>query len=182
MYLIVLDEYANAEVLRDGLGFDNSPFIDSLRALGFHVPNAVWSNYAMTAHSLPSLLNAAHVYPIARDLPLGSADPTLESHLLTESRVARFLQARGYRVVLFPSLWFGATRALPLADSTVQVWDGFDLDRELARTEFRRVLRTFTPVDYVHRDEPWDGDFVRRTLAGWPGCRRSTRPSSPSRT
>ena len=166
VYLIVLDEYANEEVLRDGLGFDNTPFIDSLRALGFHVPNAAWSNYTMTVHSLPSLLNAAHVYPIARDLPPGSADPTLENHPLTESRVARFLQAQGYRVVFFPSLWFGSTRALPLADSTVQVWDGFDLDRELARTEFRRVLRTFTPIDYVHRDEPWDGDFVRRTLAG----------------
>lgn len=166
VYLIVLDEYANAEVLRDGLGFDNSPFIDSLRALGFHVPNAVWSNYTMTAHSLPSLLNAAHIYPIASDLPPGSADPTLENHLLTESRVARFLQARGYRVVFFPSLWSGSTRALPLADSSVHVWDGFDLDRELASTEFRRVLRTFTPIDYVHRDEPWDGDFVRRTLAG----------------
>jgi hypothetical protein len=166
VYLIVLDEYANAEVLRDGLGFDNTPFTDSLRALGFHVPNAVWSNYTMTAHSLPSLLNAAHVYPIARDLPPGSADPTLENHLLTESRVARFLQAQGYRVVFFPSLWSGSTRALPLADSTVRVWDGLNLDRELASTEFRRVLRTFTPIDYVHRDEPWDGDFVRRTLAG----------------
>jgi Sulfatase len=168
VYLIVLDEYANAEVLRDGLGFDNTPFIDSLRALGFHVPNAAWSNYTMTAHSLPSLLNAAHVYPLGRELPPGSADPTLENHLLAENRVARFLKARGYRVVFFPSLWSGSTRALPLADSTVRVWEGagFDLDRELARTEFRRVLRTITPIDYLHRDEPWDGDFVRRTLAG----------------
>jgi hypothetical protein len=166
VYLIVLDEYANAEVLRDGLGFDNTPFIDSLRALGFHVPKAVWSNYTMTAHSLPSLLNAAHVYPTALELPPGSANPTLENHLLAESRVARFLHSREYRVVFFPSLWSGSTRALPFADSTVRVWDGFDLDRELARTEFRRVLRTSTPIDYLHRDEPWDGDFVRRTLAG----------------
>jgi hypothetical protein len=166
VYLIVLDEYANAEVLRDGLGFDNTPFLDSLRALGFDVPKAVWSNYTMTAHSLPSLLNAAHIYPLSGELPPGSADPTLENHLLAESRVARFLKAQGYRVVFFPSLWSGSTSALPLADSTVHVWDGFDLDRELARTEFRRVLRTFTPIDYVHRDEPYDGDFVRQTLAG----------------
>ncbi len=166
VYLIVLDEYANAEVLRDGLGFDNTPFLDSLRALGFTVPKAVWSNYTMTTHSLPSLLNAAHVYPLARELPPGSADPWLENHLLAESRVARFLKGQGYRVVFFPSLWFGSTRALPLADSTVHVWDGFDLDRELARTEFRMVVRKLTPIDYVHRDEPYAGDFVRRTLAG----------------
>lgn len=164
VYLIVLDEYANAEVLRDGLGFDNSAFIDSLRALGFHVPKAASSNYTMTLHSLPSLLNAAHVYPVGREVAPGSHDPTLPNHLLHESRVARFLQTRGYRVVFFPSLWWGATRALPLADSTVRVWHGFDLDREFARTEFRRVLGRTMAIDYLRRDEPWDGDFVRRTL------------------
>jgi hypothetical protein len=47
------------------------------------------------------------------------------------------------------------------------VWanDGFSLERELSRTEFRRVLRRETILDYVHRDEPWDAEFVRRTLA-----------------
>jgi hypothetical protein len=166
VYLIVLDEYANADVMGDGLSFDISPFTDSLRGLGFHVPKAVWSNYTMTMHSLPSLLNAAHVYPIGRELPPGSSDHALEDHLLAESRIARFLQARGYRVVFFPSLWWTSTRALPLADSTVRVWQGFDLDRELGRTGFRRSLGTTTPVDYLHRDEPWDADFVRRTLEG----------------
>jgi sulfatase-like protein len=166
VYLIVLDEYANADVMGDGLSVDISPFIDSLRALGFHVPKAVWSNYTMTMHSLPSLLNAAHVYPISRELPPGSSDPTLEDHLLAESRVTRFIQTRGYRVVFFPSLWWLPTRAFPLADSTVRVWKGFDLDRELTRTDFRRSLSAATPLNYLHRDEPWDGDFVRRTLEG----------------
>ena len=44
--------------------------------------------------------------------------------------------------------------------------DGFHLDRELSRTELRRVLRRTTILDYVHRDEPWDAEFVRRTLDG----------------
>ena len=38
VYLIVLDEYANADVLREALGFDNSRFVDSLRALGSRSP------------------------------------------------------------------------------------------------------------------------------------------------
>lgn len=166
VYLIVLDEYANAAVLRDLLGFDNRAFVDSLRALGFHVPAAVGSNYTQTGLSLPSLLNASHIHQATRDLPEGSSDPTLMNHVLGQSRVARFFQARGYRYIAFPSLWWLSTRSSPIADSVVRVWGGFDLDRELARTEFRRVLRKSTIIDYVHRDDPWDGDFVRRTLDG----------------
>jgi hypothetical protein len=164
VYLIVLDEYANEEVLRDGLGFDNRPFLDSLRGLGFYVPKAVSSNYTMTMHSLPSLLNAAHMYPAERDFGTDGGDPTLANHLLGESRVAGFLRSRGYRVVFFPSLWWVATSALPGADSTVRVWHGFNLDRALATTDFRRSVREETLIDYLHMDEPYDGDFVRRTL------------------
>ena len=165
VYLIVLDEYANEEVLRNGLGFDNRPFLDSLRALGFTVPQ-VTSNYTMTMHSLPSLLNAAHVYPSEQDFGTDRGDPTLANHLLGQSRVAGYLKARGYRVVFFPSLWWGSTRHFPPADSTVLVWHGFDLGRALAATDFRRAVREETPLDYLHVDEPYDGDFVRRTLEG----------------
>lgn len=164
VYLIVLDEYANATVLRDALGFDNSAFVDSLRALGFYVPAMVRSNYGHTLLSLPSLLNAAHVYPLGTELPGGSTDPTLPNHLLAHSRVARFLQARGYRYVVFPALWWAATRTSPIADSVVHVWRGLELGRALTRTELRRVIRQGTPIDYLHRDAPWDGDFARRTL------------------
>ena len=47
IYLIVLDEYANAEVTERLFGFDNHAFLDSLRQLGFVVP-AVHSNYSHT--------------------------------------------------------------------------------------------------------------------------------------
>ena len=166
VYVIVLDEYANADVLHTVFGYDNRPFLDSLQALGFYVPKSVASNYALTTLSLPSLLNAAHVYAAARELPRGTTDPTLMNQLVADSRVARFLRRRGYRYVLFPSSWWGSTRTSPLADSVVQVFEGFDLDRALSRSEFRRVLRRETILDYVHRDEPWDAEFVRRTLDG----------------
>ena len=166
VYLIVLDEYANADVLRTVFGYDNRPFLDSLQALGFYVPKSVASNYAHTTLSLPSLLNAAHMYAAGRELPRGSTDPTLMNYLLGEGRVPRFLRRRGYRYVLFPSSWWSSTQASPLADSVVQVFDGFELDRELGRSEFRRVLRRKTILDYVHRDEPGDAEFVRRTLDG----------------
>jgi len=168
IYVIVLDEYANADVLSTVFGFDNTPFLDSLRTLGFHVPRSVGSNYAHTTLSLPSLLNAAHMAVAERELPRGTTDPTLMNRLTADNRVARFLKRRGYRFILFPSMWWGSTQSSPLADSVVRVWadDGFALERELSRTELRRVLRRETILDYVHRDEPWDAEFVRRTLSG----------------
>jgi hypothetical protein len=164
VYLIVLDEYANASVLRDGLGFDNGPFLDSLRALGFHVPAVTISNYAHTVLSLPSLLNAAHLDRVSGELPHGETDVTLVNHLLGQSRVARFLQARGYRYVFFPSSWWGSTRTNPIADSVVHVWSGLDLGRELSSTEFRRAIRKLAPFDLLHSDSPTDAEFVRQTL------------------
>ena len=166
VYLIVLDEYANGAVLRDVLGFDNRPFEDSLRALGFHVPAASGSNYTQTTLSLPSLLNAAHMRQVERELSPGSNDPTLVNHLLARSRVARYFQAHGYRYVFFPSGWSSSTRTSPIADSVVHVWRGFDLDRELSSTEFRRTAMRTTLLSYLQSDDPFDGEFVRRTLDG----------------
>jgi hypothetical protein len=165
VYLILLDEYANAAVLREIEGFDNRPFEDSLRALGFRIPTTT-SNYTQTTLSLPSLLNAAHVQPLGRELPRDETDPTLANHLLQHSRVARFFQARGYRFVFFPSGWWSSTHSSPIADSVVDVWRGVSLDRALSSTEFRRAVLRATLVSYVEPDDPFDGDFVRRTLDG----------------
>jgi uncharacterized membrane protein YhaH (DUF805 family) len=166
VYVILLDEYANGSVLRDGLGFDNSRFLDSLRTLGFYVPAATVSNYAHTVLSLPSLLNAAHLDRVAGELPPGETDATLVNYLMGQSRVARYLQARGYRYVFFPSSWWGSTRTSPIADSVVHVWSGLELGRELSSTEFRRVIRKLAPFDLLHSDSPTDAEFVRRTLDG----------------
>jgi len=163
IYLIVLDEYANADVLHDALGFDNRPFLDSLRALGFTVP-AVGSNYAHTLLSLPTMLNAAHMAPLADELGPASKDPSIPNALLASNRVARFLKHHGYRYIFMPSFWWLSTAESPTADSVVHVLPGFNLDRELGRTELRRTLVQSSLLDYLHRDAAWDARFIRRTL------------------
>ena len=122
------------------------------------------------------------MYAAGRELPRGSTDPTLMNQLLGESRVARFLRRRGYRYVLLPSSWWSSTQASPLADSVVQVFAGFELDRELGRSEFRRALRRKTILDYVHRDEPGTPSSCAGRSTAWAGCPRSRRRCSPSRT
>jgi len=143
IYVIVLDGHANGRVLREVFGYDDSPFEDSLRALGFLVPRDVRSNYDQTYLSVASLLNAAHVTPLARDVGVASKDHTLPTYLVKQNRVARFLKAQGYRYVLFPSAWWAATANSPLADEEFDPSPGFDPMHALTRTELRlAVLRS----------------------------------------
>jgi hypothetical protein len=167
IYVIVLDEYANSRVLRERFGYDNRAFEDSLRALGFHIPRLVRSNYVHTMLSIPSLLNAAHLAPLADEVGRRSTDPTLANRLLDRSRVAGFLKERGYRYVFFPSRWWYSTRRSPLADVEPQVWDETRPLRELGKTELRRlVLKASLVPGRLLRTMVWDADHVRRSLAG----------------
>jgi hypothetical protein len=164
IYLIVLDEYANSDVLRERFGHDNRPFEDSLRALGFHVPRLVRSNYLHTLISLPSLLNAAHLDGLERDLGPKVGHPRLPDYLLDHGRVPRYLQRRGYEYVFFPSDWWHATAGSSTADVAFRPYRGFDLMRRMDEGELERRVRGLTFLMYFNRSHRWEADHVRRTL------------------
>jgi hypothetical protein len=166
IYLIVLDEYANAEVLRERFGYDNRPFEDSLRALGFHVPRLVRSNYLHTLLSLPSMLNSAHLDGLEYELGPKSGDPALPNYLLEHNRVAPYLEAQGYRYVFFPSQWWPSTSGSSLADAEFRPWSGFDFTRAMSGGEVQRTLRGLSVLRYLDPDHRWEADHVRRTLEG----------------
>jgi hypothetical protein len=140
IYLIVLDEYANAEVTGRLFGFDNRVFVDSLRQLGFVVP-AIHSNYLHTFLSLPSLLNASHVASLSEELGRQSIDRTVPDYLVEHNRAVAFLKSQGYRFAFFPSLSWEATRHNPQADLEFHGRDGLDPARELTRSGLRSVLK-----------------------------------------
>lgn len=167
IYLIILDEYANAEITRTGYGFDNHVFLDSLKQLGFVVP-VVHSNYLHTLVSLPSLLNASQLADLSRDVGGRSGNPRLPNYLLEHNRAVGFLKSQGYTFAFFPSLWWPATRHNRTADREFDGGDGFDPVRELNRTELRRDLRIASMLDLLHRENRWqiaDADQTVRTLA-----------------
>jgi Sulfatase len=167
IYLIILDEYANAEITRTRYGFDNHVFLDSLRQLGFVVP-VVHSNYLHTLVSLPSLLNASQLADLSRDLGRRSGNPRLPNYLLEHSRAVDFLKSQGYTFAFFPSLWWPATLHNRTADREFDGSDGFDPVRELNRTELRRDLRIASMLDLLHREARWqaaDADQIVRTFA-----------------
>lgn len=166
IYLIILDEYANASVLQERFGFDNMVFEDSLRHLGFTIPAVVRSNYVHTLLSLPSLLNFTHLTRLGAELGVRSPDATLASYLVENNRTVAFLKGRGYKFLFFPSRWWPSTEHNPHADWAFKAWSGFDAGREATRSDLRRSYLRTTALSLLVRFDAWDGDHVKRTLAG----------------
>jgi len=166
VYLILLDEHANTDVLQEDFGFDNRPFDQQLRRRGFLVPRVVRSNYLHTLLSLPSLLNASQLNGLGEELGPHSTDPTVPNYLVAHNRVARFLHSQGYKFIFFPSQWWISTQDSPEADVTFEAWHGWSLERELSRSDLRRSLVKISLIDLLQGDHDVDADHVRRTLAG----------------
>jgi hypothetical protein len=101
IYLIILDEYANAEVTRARYGFDNHVFLDSLRRLGFVVPVVTATTCtpccrfprSSTPASSPTCLATFPAGAAIRGLPTISSSTTAPSvssnHRATPSRSFR---------------------------------------------------------------------------------------------
>ena len=176
VYVVVLDEYANSDVLRERFGYDNRPFEDSLRALGFHVPAMVRSNYLHTLLSLPSMLNTAHLTGLERELGPKSSDFAVPNHLLEHNRVARYLGTRGYRYVFFPSQWWHSTKGSAMADTVFHPWTGFDFMRAMSGGELQRTVGGISVLRYWDRDHDWEAEHVRRTLGGLAAVPRAGGP------
>jgi hypothetical protein len=62
VYLILLDEYAGHQSLKDIFSFDNSGFETQLTQRGFHVVNNSRSNYNYTPFSMASMLNLRYLH------------------------------------------------------------------------------------------------------------------------
>ena len=177
VYLIVLDEYANAGVLRDVLLFDNRVFEDSLRHLGFTIPGSVHSNYVHTLLSLPSLLNFSHLTPLTDEVGRHSTDATLPNYLLENNRAVAFFKRQGYRFLFFPSQWWPSTVRNRNADWQFDAWPGFNPARAATRSDLRRSLLATTAFAFLKRDDHWDADYIRRTLSRLEQVPTQTEPT-----
>jgi hypothetical protein len=101
IYYIVLDGYARADFLQNVLGFDNDPFLDELRGMGFYIADCSRSNYRNTLKSLTSSLNMEYLHTLVESVKDG--DEVME-HLwvaLKYNRVIAQLKAQGYKTVAF---------------------------------------------------------------------------------
>ena len=101
IYYIILDAYLRKDALLDEREFDNSPFLQELGGLGFHVMECSRSNYSFTQASLTSSLNMAYLpdlTPRLESVGLASNNYWL---LLKHNLVREQLERIGYRTVAF---------------------------------------------------------------------------------
>ena len=181
VYIILLDEYPSSAVLREQFGIDNTPFEDTLRAIGFRVPPSIRSNYSVTLMSVASLLNFAQTQPIEQAAGRNSHDFTLVGYLLEHNRAERFLKTQGYRFAYFPSSWFGPTQSNSDADYQFDLGHHWDINwilqtssvfQEFSRsTMFSKLLRYFPTEMTVHTDD------MSRTFAALSDIPPSRQPT-----
>ena len=161
IYLIVLDEYAASTITSELIAFDNREFQDSLRALGFRIPAATWSNYSFTAASIASMLDMRHVDEVAERAGTQRSLVPL-NNIIAGSAAFTVARSRGYRIVFVPSSGFEGTRSHPAADIT---------------------LGPETPVEWVaeHVTSPLAMEIARLTVIGSGLKAASVRLGSPWR-
>jgi hypothetical protein len=103
IYYIILDSYGREDALMNNYSFDNSDFIEELRARGFYVADCSRSNYAHTQLSLSSSLNMDYLDNLGITLGADSPDLLRLKPLIKNSDVRQRLAEMGYKFVTFES-------------------------------------------------------------------------------
>jgi hypothetical protein len=117
IYYFILDRYGARRTLVSKYNVDNAPFLDHLRSRGFYVADESRANYLVTAQSLASSLNMAHILPLSETIGPRSTDWQPVFDLISDNRLARFLKTQGYRYVHVGPDW-EPTAQNPHADVT----------------------------------------------------------------
>lgn len=115
---IILDRYANSATLRSVYGYDNKPFLDALRARGFAVREAAFSNYQRTGHSVSSTLNGTYLDALSARMSGDQDDWVPIYRAVTDNAAMRFFEAQGYETV-FAGSWWNPIRRSRVADRNV---------------------------------------------------------------
>lgn len=102
VYVLILDGYARADVLRDLYGFEN-PLPDALRAAGFFVANGATANYAQTALSLASAFNLDYLPQLGHPHRAEAHTRRGLEDLIRTGRIFRAFENAGYGIRAYGS-------------------------------------------------------------------------------
>lgn len=139
IYYIILDAYASLDSLEEIWDYDNHEFIDYLTEKGFYVVREGRSNHTITFVSLASSLNMEYLNYLGDELGTDSKDRTRPYQMTQNSKVVRFLRARGYKFVHFQSGW-GTTARNLYADRDIKCGNVSEFIGVLVRTTILRPL------------------------------------------
>jgi hypothetical protein len=100
IYLILADEYAGKQELKDLMKFDNSNFEHQLEARGFKVLENTKSNYNFTPYSMSSMLNMQYLQPVAGN-KITTEGINKCTNLINHSLFPAYLKTSGYTIKNF---------------------------------------------------------------------------------
>ena len=105
IYYLIFDQYAGAPVLQKYFSYNNSYFFAALEKKGFYVAAGSTANYSHTEQSLASSLNFSYLQEFSAMVGETYRDHHPIDSLLQNHRLAKILQAKGYRYLHFGSWW-----------------------------------------------------------------------------
>jgi hypothetical protein len=103
IYLILLDGYARADVLREMYDYDNSTFLEALSEKGFYVADESIANYCQTGLALSAVLNFQYLDSLVARIGTTTRSHEPLAEMIENGSVIRDLRGRGYQVVAFKS-------------------------------------------------------------------------------
>ncbi len=173
IFYIIFDRFGSNLTMTRRYGIDVTPLLDDLRARGFYIAEDSRANYLVTAQSLASSLNMAHLLPLTNAVGPKSTDWLPVFDLLADYRLRQFLATQGYRYVHIGPKWT-PTAHNQFADENVRFATVPEFTTMLlSTTAFHPVLYHLgfgnPDLEKYHRVQ-----YQLDTLAGLP--RRETEP------
>lgn len=99
IYYIIVDGYGRADILQELYHYDNSRFLDFLRAKGFYIASESHPNYGQTALSLASSLNMQYMNDLAAQMGPQAASRAPLAEMVQHSQIRSILSQAGYQIV-----------------------------------------------------------------------------------
>ena len=153
VYYIILDRYADEEILKEDFNFDNTNFIDFLQKTGFYVARDSYTNYPKTFLSLAASLNMEYLDELSKNYKDKNEWSLMYEHIYNH-KVLRYLNSKGYEVVHFGD-WWEPTRINKYADKNINYYGTGVMD------EFANKLIETTLIFPIIKQDPTWYDKVR---------------------
>jgi hypothetical protein len=99
IYVVIPDDYARADVLKQYLHYDDGAFIRQLEKRGFVISEQGRSPYSYSELNMAALLNMDYLSRFPRILGEGSQDFRPVKRVIQDNRAARLLTSLGYHYV-----------------------------------------------------------------------------------
>jgi hypothetical protein len=99
IYVIIPDDYARTDVLKQYFHYDNTAFTDQLKKRGFVISEQSRSPYADSESNIAAALNMDYLSAFPRVLGRTSQDVRPVKRVMEDNRASRLLTSLGYRYV-----------------------------------------------------------------------------------